>query len=231
MHFVIQMVDPQPTMSSQQGSNNHETYHLTQLAVWCLEKEMVHKIILSTNHKNPTHAAQSINRILVRSLHLPAPTTACFFHMYAIRSWFFVRFVTTHTETKSKWQKHSAVRNSGHRNSDPDAVHNNAHPAYCSQTRVGALSCLRFISSSTNSGSKDRTASQRWRYCLRRTLSSDSLSSNHVLLLCKMLSHSAHCALVPWRRKAYQRLRLSPMAAIWAFCVLVISARLCKLLL
>ena len=60
----------------------------------------------------------------------------------------------------------------------------NAHPALGSQTRVdpsAARPCLRFISASTNSGSKDRTASQRWRYCLRRTSSSDSLSSNHVL--------------------------------------------------
>ena len=32
-----------------------------------------------------------------------------------------------------------------------------------------------------------RKAYQRWRYCLRRTSSSDSLSSNHVLLLCKTI--------------------------------------------
>ena len=134
---------------------------------------------------------------LSETLHLPAPTTACFFHMYAIRSWFFVRFVTTHTETKTKWQRHSAVRKVKwkakllkHSNSHPDAVHNNAHPALGSQTRVetsAARPCLRFISASTNSGWKDRTASQRWRYCLRRTSSSDSLSSNHVLLLCKTI--------------------------------------------
>ena len=80
---------------------------------------------------------------LSETLHLPASTTACFFHMYAIRSWFFVRFVTTHTETKTKWQRHSAVRKVKwkakllkHSNSDPDAVHNNAHPALGSQTRV-----------------------------------------------------------------------------------------------
>ena len=119
------------------------------------------------------------------------------YHMYAIRSWFFVRFVTTHTETKTKWQRHSAVRKVKwkakllkHSNSHPDAVHNNAHPALGSHTRVetsAARPCLRFISASTNSGWKDRTASQRWRYCLRRTSSSDSLSSNHVLLLCKTI--------------------------------------------
>ena len=63
--------------------------------------------------------------------------------MYAIRSWFLVRFVTTHTETKIKWHRHSAVCNSKwkakllkHSNSDSDAVHNNAHPALGSQTRV-----------------------------------------------------------------------------------------------
>ena len=32
--------------------------------------------------------------------------------MYAIRSWFLVWFVTTHTETKMKWHRHSAVCNS-----------------------------------------------------------------------------------------------------------------------
>ena len=131
------------------------------------------------------------------TLHLPAPRTPCFFHMYAIRSCFFVRFVTTHTETKTKWQRHSAVRRVKwkakllkHSHSHPDAVHNNAHPALGRQTRVetsAARPCLRFISASTNSGWKDRTASQRWRYCLRRTSSSDSLSSNHVLLLCKTI--------------------------------------------
>ena len=116
------------------------------------------------------------------TLHLPAPRTPCFFHMYAIRLWFFVRFVTTHTETKTKWQRHSAVRRVKwkakllkHSHSHPDAVHNNAHPALGRQTRVetsAARPCLRFISASTNSGWKDRTASQRWRYCLRRTSSS-----------------------------------------------------------
>ena len=66
-----------------------------------------------------------------------------FCHMYAIRSWFLVRFVTTQTETKIKWHRHSAVCNSKwkatllkHSNSDSDAVHNNAHPALGSQTRV-----------------------------------------------------------------------------------------------
>ena len=34
---------------------------------------------------------------LSETLHWLAPTTALFFHMYAIRSWLFVRFVTTHT--------------------------------------------------------------------------------------------------------------------------------------
>ena len=63
--------------------------------------------------------------------------------MYAIRSWFLVWFVTTHTETKMKWHRHSAVCNSKwkakllkHSNSDPDAVHNNVHPALGSQTRI-----------------------------------------------------------------------------------------------
>ena len=51
------------------------------------------------------------------------------------------------------------------------------------------------------------------------------LRQYHVLLLCKMLSHSAHWASVLWRRKAYQRLRLSPMAPIWTFGVLVIHHR------
>ena len=51
------------------------------------------------------------------------------------------------------------------------------------------------------------------------------LRQYHVLLLCKMLSHSAHWALVLWRRKAYQRLRLSPMAPIWTFGALVIHHR------
>ena len=51
------------------------------------------------------------------------------------------------------------------------------------------------------------------------------LRQDHVLLLCKMLSHSAHWALVLWRRKAYQRLRLSPMAPIWTFGALVIHHR------
>ena len=46
-----------------------------------------------------------------------------------------------------------------------------------------------------------------------------------ILLLCKMLSHSVHWALVLWRRKAYQRLRLSPMAPIWIFGALVIHHR------
>ena len=86
------------------------------------------------------------------TLHLPAPTTPCFFHMYAIRSWFFVRFVTTHTETKTKWQRHSAVRKVKwkakllkHSHSHPDAIHNNAHPALGRQTRVetsAARPCL-----------------------------------------------------------------------------------------
>ena len=56
---------------------------------------------------------------------------------------FLVRFVTTHTKTKIKWHRHSAVCNSKwkakllkHSNSDSDAVHNNAHPALGSQTRV-----------------------------------------------------------------------------------------------
>ena len=51
------------------------------------------------------------------------------------------------------------------------------------------------------------------------------LRQYHVLLLCKMLSHSAHWASVLWRRKAYQRLRLSPMAPIWTVGVLVIHHR------
>ena len=41
-------------------------------------------------------------------MHLPAPTTACFFHMYAIRSWFFVRFVTTHTVHTSQSTLHTS---------------------------------------------------------------------------------------------------------------------------
>ena len=151
------------------------------------------------------------------------------YHMYAIRSWFFVRFVTTHTETKTKWQRHSAVRKVKwkakllkHSNSHPDAVHNNAHPALGSHTRVetsAARPCLRFISASTNSGWKDRTASQRWRYCLRRTSSSDSLSSNHVLLLCKtILKHFLKGFLegkitdAKWRKSADKSLwRMRPL--------------------
>ena len=81
--------------------------------------------------------------------------------MYAIRSWFFVRFVTTHTETKTKWQRHSAVRKVKwkakllkHSNSDPDAVHNHAHPALGSQTRVDPSS----TSTTCNRGNDPRVA-------------------------------------------------------------------------
>ena len=66
--------------------------------------------------------------ILNRKWKQPKSERSFFCHTYAIRSWFFVRFVTTHTETKIKWQRHSAVRNSKwkakllkHSNSDPDA--------------------------------------------------------------------------------------------------------------
>ena len=81
--------------------------------------------------------------ILNRKWKQPKSERSFFCHMYAIRSWFLVRFVTTHTETKIKWHRHSAVCNSKwkakllkHSNSDSDAVHNNAHPALGSQTRV-----------------------------------------------------------------------------------------------
>ena len=81
--------------------------------------------------------------ILNRKWKQPNSERSFFCHMYAIRSWFLLRFVTTHTETKIKWHRHSAVCNPTwkakllkHSNSDSDAVHNNAHPALGSQTRV-----------------------------------------------------------------------------------------------
>ena len=70
--------------------------------------------------------------ILNRKWKQPKSERSFFCHMYAIRSWFLVRFVTTHTETKMKWHRHSAVCNSKwkakilkHSNSDSDAVRNN----------------------------------------------------------------------------------------------------------
>ena len=118
------------------------TPHFTLLTSHCFLHTS--HFTLHTSHcflHTPTPEQKKL--ILNRKWKQPKSERSFFCHMYAIRSWFLVWFVTTHTETKMKWHRHSAVCNSKwkakllkHSNSDSDAVHNNAHPALGSQTRI-----------------------------------------------------------------------------------------------